>query len=194
MTDELNSPTDTTCPTSPARRSGEHGSPEPPAANGAAAAQQAPAVRSGLAHRRNPALATLGELAQGARRMVFRDPIALFLVIASIALAIAFATLLGDIKPSSAGTQAPLSTVQKLAKRHDVSSALLLDHDSRVEIATTTAAPPLSPAGVLPPLTRRTVRTHVKGSKKIKSARSWSLHPGPALSSSCGPPIPPRAR
>jgi cell division protease FtsH len=93
-----------------------------------------PAVRSGLARRRNPALVTLGEFAQGARRVMFRDPIALFLVIASIGLAIAFAVLLGDIKPSSSGTQAPLSTVQKLAKRHEISNALLLDHDNRVEV------------------------------------------------------------
>ena len=171
MTDELNFPDGHHLPDEP-------GSPEPPAANGQRARSQAPTVRSGLAHRRNPALATLGELAQGARRMVFRDPIALFLVIASIVLAIAFATLLGDIKPSSAGTQAPLSTVQQLAKRHDVSSALLLDHDDRVEIATTTAAPPLSPAGVVPPLTRRTVRTHVKGSKKIKISTILVAPPG----------------
>jgi cell division protease FtsH len=93
-----------------------------------------PAVRSGLARRRNPALVTLGEFAQGARRVMFRDPIALFLVIASIGLAVAFAVLLGDIKPSSSGTQAPLSTVQKLAKRHEISNALLLDHDNRVEV------------------------------------------------------------
>jgi cell division protease FtsH len=111
----------------------EHGAPEPASPNGVAPANR-PAVRSGLARRRNPALATLGEVAQGARRVIFRDPIALFLVIASIGLAITFATLLGDIKPSSAGTQAPLSTVQKLAKRHEISNALLLDHDNRVEV------------------------------------------------------------
>src|ERR1700678_241176 len=106
---------------------------EPPSTNGSSPGKT-PAVRSGLARRRNPALATLGELAQGARKVAFRDPIALFLLIASIVLAIAFATLLGDIKPSSAGTQAPLSTVQKLAKRHEISNAVLLDHDNRVEV------------------------------------------------------------
>jgi cell division protease FtsH len=154
-----------------------HGSPGPSSANGVAPANK-PAVRSGLARRRNPALATLGEFAQGARRVVFRDPIALFLVIASIGLAIAFATLLGDIKPSSAGTQAPLSTVQTLAKRHDLASAVLLDHDSRIEIATTAAAPPLSTAGVVAPLTRRTVRTHVKGLKKLKVSTILVAPPG----------------
>jgi cell division protease FtsH len=123
-------------------------------------------VRSGLAHRRNPVLVTLGDLASGARRVAFRDPLSLFLLLASIALAIAFATLLGDIKPASSGTEVPISSVQTLAKRHDLATALLLDHDNRVEITTTAAAPSLSPAGMVPPLTRRTVRTRVKGSKK----------------------------
>ena len=117
---------------------GEHGPPLP-SANGVAPANK-PAVRSGLAHRRNPVLTRLGELAQNAQRIALRDPLALFLAIASLGLAIAFATLLGDIKPSSAGTQAPLSTVQKLAQRHEIANALLLDHDNRVEITTKTAA------------------------------------------------------
>jgi cell division protease FtsH len=111
----------------------EYASQASPSANGFPPTNK-PTVRSGLAHRRNPVLAKLGELAQNTRRIAFRDPIALFLLIASIVLAIAFATLLGDIKPSSAGTQAPLSTVQKLAKRHEISNAVLLDHDNRVEI------------------------------------------------------------
>jgi cell division protease FtsH len=116
-----------------------HGYPEPPApaasAPGAPVAAK-PQVRSGLAHRRNPALAALGELAQNARRIALRDPLALFLAIASICLAIAFAALLGDIKPSSAGTQTPLSTVQRLAKHHQIANALVLDHDARVEVTT----------------------------------------------------------
>ena len=139
----------------------------PPAADGAAPANR-PAVRSGLAQRRNPVFVTLGELAQGTRRAILRDPLALFLGIASLILAIAFATLLSDIKPASSGTGVPVSTVQTLAKRHDLTSAVLLDHDSRIEIATSTSAPPLSITGAVAPLTRRTVRTHVKGSKKIK--------------------------
>jgi len=165
MTDEPNPPYDNDPP-------GEPGLPlpvPPSSTNGAGGGSPAagrPPVRSGLAHRRNPVLVTLGDFAQGARRVALRDPLALFLLLASIGLAIAFATLLGDIKPSSVGTQAPLSTVQTLAKRHQISDAVLLDHDNRVEITTTTAAAPLSSAGVLPPSTRRTVRTHVKGSKK----------------------------
>ncbi len=154
----------------------------PPAANGAAPATPAPAnkpaVRSGLARRRNPVLVTLGEFAQGTRRAILRDPLALFLGVASLLLAIAFATLLGDIKPSSSGTGVPVSTVQTLAKRHDLTSAVLLDHDSRIEIATTTAAPPISLAGAVAPLTRRTVRTHVKGSKKINVSTILVAPPG----------------
>jgi cell division protease FtsH len=96
-----------------------------------------PSVRSGLAQRRNPVLVTLGTLAQNARRVALRDPIALFLLIASIVLAIAFASLLGSIAPSSAGTQVPISTVHKLARHRQIESALLLDHDNRVELATT---------------------------------------------------------
>jgi cell division protease FtsH len=97
---------------------------------------EVPAVRSGLAQRRNPVLATLGDFAQGARRFAFRDPLALFLVLASIGLAVAFAVLLGDIKPSSSGMEVPLSTVQALAKKHEVQTAVLLDHDSLVDITT----------------------------------------------------------
>jgi cell division protease FtsH len=94
-------------------------------------------VRSGLAQRRNPLLTSLGAVLQGARRIALRDPLSLFLLLASIGLAIAFATLLGEIKPGSSGTQVPLSAVQKLAKHHEISSATLLDHDSRVELTTT---------------------------------------------------------
>jgi cell division protease FtsH len=129
-----------------------------------------PAVRSGLAHRRSPVLATLGAAAQNARRIALRDPIALFLLLASIALAIAFATLLGDIKPSSLGAEVPINTVQSLSTHREIASALLLDHDNRVEITTTTAAPQLTPAGLVPPSTPRTVRTpvKVKGKREIR--------------------------
>jgi cell division protease FtsH len=122
--------------------------PPPPSANGAGAGAGAPgSVRSGLARRRrHPALAMLGELGHGARRVMLGDPLAVFLALASIGLAIAFATLLGDIGPSDAGAQAPLSTVQRLAKRHQISSALVLDHDDRVEVTTRPGATVSVPA------------------------------------------------
>src|SRR5580704_17335302 len=108
-----------------------------------------PAVRSGLAHRRNPVLAALGGFASNARRIALRDPLALFLLLASIGLVIAFATLLGAIKPSSSGLQVPLSTVETLSKHKDISTAVLLDHDSRVELTTTANAPEILPNGSL---------------------------------------------
>ncbi len=140
MTDELDdSPDGNDFSHEPGAPAEQGGSPEPASPNGRTRSQ-APTVRSGLAHRRNPALAMLGEVAQSARRIALRDPLALFLLLASIGLAITFATLLGDIRPSSAGTQAPLSTVQKLAKHREISNALLLDHDNRVEITTRPSA------------------------------------------------------
>jgi cell division protease FtsH len=142
--------------------------PEPQSANGAQSSNGAgtvpagrAAVRSGLAHRRNPALVKLGEFASGARRLILRDPLSLFLLLASVVLAIAFATLLGDIKPSSSGMEVPISTVQTLASKHDIASAVLLDHDNRVEVSTSSKAPAISAIGALPPATTTTkiVRT-----------------------------------
>ncbi|HEY3828700.1 MAG TPA: hypothetical protein VGL57_05840 [Solirubrobacteraceae bacterium] len=60
--------------------------------NGTGAAGQ---VRSGLAHRRHPALVALGDAAQGVRKMLLRDKLTTFLGIASLALALTFALLLG---------------------------------------------------------------------------------------------------
>jgi cell division protease FtsH len=132
-----------------------------PSSNGAGAPAAKAAVRSGLAHRRNPALAALGSFAANARRVIFRDPLSLFLLLASVALAITFVTLLGDIKPSSSGRDVPISTVQTLASRHEIATALLLDHDSRVEVSTTTKAPPIPASGALAAPVKTT--TIVKG-------------------------------
>jgi cell division protease FtsH len=120
--------------------------PPEPSANGHSPGGGA-TVRSGLAHRRNPVLTRAADFLGGARRLALRDPLSLFLLLASIGLAITFATLLGDIKPGSSGTQTPLSTVQKLAKHHEISSATLLDHDSRVELTTTGARTKATPKG-----------------------------------------------
>jgi cell division protease FtsH len=128
--------------------------PTPPSgANGVSAngAAKAPAatVRSALAHRRHPALVTLSGFLSGVRRLALKDPLSLFLLLASIALAITFASLLGAIKPGSAGRQIPLSAVQKLAKGHDIATAVLLDHDSRIELTTTSSAPAVSASGAV---------------------------------------------
>ncbi|HVR05616.1 MAG TPA: ATP-dependent zinc metalloprotease FtsH, partial [Solirubrobacteraceae bacterium] len=104
-----------------------------------------PAVRSGLANRRNPVLVTLGAFAQSTRKVLTRDPISVFLVLASIGLAIAFATLLGSIAPSSAGTQVPLSDVHHLSSDHEVASVVQLDHDNRIELIASAPAPLKAP-------------------------------------------------
>jgi cell division protease FtsH len=142
---------------------------QPPAGNGTGSASNGSgsaragqaAVRSGLAHRRNPLLVRLGEIGTGLSRVILRDPVSTFLLVASIALAVAFATLLGSIKPSSSGTQVPISAVEALAKQRDIATAVLLDHDSRVEVSTTTKAPPISASGTVPAPTTST--TIVKG-------------------------------
>jgi cell division protease FtsH len=101
-------------------------------------------VRSGLAHKRNPALVALGDFAGGARRVIFRDKIALFLVLASAALLITFFSLLGAIGPSSHGAELPISRVLQLAVHKQIATATLYDHDNRVEI---TLKQPASGAG-----------------------------------------------
>ena len=132
------------------------------ASNGAGSSRAGKAaVRSGLAQRRNPVLVRVGEIASGVLRLLLRDPLSTFLLIASIGLAVAFATLLGSIQPSSSGTEVPVSSVLKLAKGHEIANAVLLDHDSRVELNTTAKAPRLLANGALPPATTST--TIVKG-------------------------------
>jgi cell division protease FtsH len=111
-----------------------------PSGNGTAHSAAKASVRSGLAKRRNPALVLLGDFAGNARRIAFRDPLSLFLLIASIGLAITFFVLLGDIKPGSLGRRVPITTVETLAKEHQIGSALILDHDNRVELTTTASA------------------------------------------------------
>ena len=154
----------------------------PPASSSSNGASSGPAakatVTSRLAHRRNPVLAALGNFASGARRVAFRDPLSLFLLLASIGLAIAFTTLLGDIKPSSSGTPAPISTVQTLASRHEIESAVLLDHDSRVELSTTAKAPPISASGTLPAPTTTTTFVPGKHRKPGHTVTSVVQPPG----------------
>jgi cell division protease FtsH len=135
-----------------------------------------PAVRSGLAHRRNPVLATIGAFASNARRIALRDPLSLFLLIASIGLAITFAMLLGSIRPGSSGRQVPLSTVQALAKHHELGDALVLDHDNRVMVATTVAAPVLSAEGGILPATGAGKATEIAPAGQIQ--RLWAAYPG----------------
>jgi cell division protease FtsH len=126
-----------------------------------------PQVRSGLANRRNPVLAMLGEISSATGRVLFKDLLTLFLGVASIVLAITFFALLGSIGPSSHGTQIPISRVVTLAEHKKLAAATLLDHDSRVEVVTkanvgavsggsgapptaSDGAPPVAPTGAPP--------------------------------------------
>jgi cell division protease FtsH len=158
-------------PTAGNDRASSNGAPRPVAGSSA--------VRSGLAHRRNPVLVALGDFAGGARRIAFRDPLALFLMLASIGLAVAFATLLGSIKPSSSGREVPISAVQTLAGRHEIASAMVLDHDSRVELSTTAEAPPVLASGAVPAPVTTTTLVRSKHSKRAHTVKTV-VQPTPA--------------
>jgi cell division protease FtsH len=122
---------------------------KPPAqSNGTSKAARA-TVRSGLAERKNPLLTAAKDVGTGIARLLLKDKLSTFLLLASIVLAFAFASLLGSIKPGSSGRQVPLSTVQSLTKNKDIASAVLLDHDSRVELTTTAGAPAVAADGTV---------------------------------------------
>jgi cell division protease FtsH len=120
----------------PKPNGGPNGARSPSGAGGANGRKPAGQVRSGLAHRRNPLLVALEAFLQGLARILLKDPLTTSLALASIALALAFALLLGSIGPSSYGQQIPLSRVETLAKEKSIALAILLDHDSRVELTT----------------------------------------------------------
>ena len=121
--------------------------PESSAASNGHSPAAAKVVRSGLAKKRNPVIARTVDFFSASRKFLLRDPMSLFLLIASVALAITFFVLLGAIKPGSSGREVPLSTVQNLASKHNVASAVLLDHDARVEVTTSASAPVLNANG-----------------------------------------------
>ncbi|MDO8186553.1 ATP-dependent zinc metalloprotease FtsH [Conexibacter sp. JD483] len=114
-----------------ARPANRNGRPAPPRGSSRTT------VSSGLARRsRSPALAALGEVGSGVRRTLLRDPLTTLLLIASLAITIAFFSLLGSIKPDGHGTQVPLSQVTRLAASRAVTAATLLDYDDIVELQT----------------------------------------------------------
>jgi cell division protease FtsH len=151
---------------------GGDGGPAPePRSNGHSPAA-AKAVRSGLAKRRNPVVARTADFFSASRKFLLRDPMSLFLLIASIALAITFFVLLGAIKPGSSGSEVPLSTVQNLAHNRQVASAVLLDHDARVEVTTSPSAPALNANGA--PVTKT---VPVKNKKGKPTGRTETVEP-----------------
>ena len=112
MTDDEHSSPDEHGPTPP---TGEHVPPEPPSANGPRPTATSPRQRrhqlcarvwpTGATRRWRPSALWPRELAESL--FVIRSRCSSLL--ASIGLAIAFATLLGDIKPASSGAEVPLT-------------------------------------------------------------------------------------
>jgi cell division protease FtsH len=106
------------------------------AGGGGASAPGSKKVRSGLAERRNPFAVAMSDAYNVVGRLIFKDLLNTFLLLAAIGLGIAYGLLLNSIKPSSAGKPVPLSTVHTLVTRHQVASAVVLDHDNRIELTT----------------------------------------------------------
>jgi cell division protease FtsH len=69
-------------------------------------------------------------------RLVRRDPLSTFLLIATTALLITFFSLLGSLGPEGAGRKVPLSAVTQLGEGDLLSSATLLDYDHQVVVET----------------------------------------------------------
>ena len=69
-------------------------------------------------------------------RLVRRDPLSTFLLIASVGLLIAFFALVGSLSSEGEGRQVPLSTVTQLGKGGLLRSATLLDYDHQVVVET----------------------------------------------------------
>jgi cell division protease FtsH len=84
------------------------------------------------------ALARVAEVARALARTLLSDPLSAFLLAASIALAIAFFTLLSSLGPQGQGQQVALTNITSLASAQRVRSAQLLDHDHQVVVQTDT--------------------------------------------------------
>jgi cell division protease FtsH len=84
------------------------------------------------------ALRRVGEVGKTMLRMFTKDPLSSFLLVASVALAIAFFALLGSLRPQGQGQQVALTDVITLASAQHVRSAVLLDHDHQVVAQTDT--------------------------------------------------------
>jgi len=69
-------------------------------------------------------------------RTLLRDPLLAFLGVLSVALLVLFLLLLGSTRPISRGTEVPLSQVQNLEKRNQITTLTVLDYDHRVLVTT----------------------------------------------------------
>jgi cell division protease FtsH len=183
MTDSPNTPEPSDADGPPQGGAANGGPAKGTRTNGAGTPAGRAAVRSGLAERRNPVLVRLGGIATTMRRVAFRDPVALFLTLASIALIITFAVLLGAIKPSSAGRGVPITSIQQLAKQKQIQSAVLLDHDSRALVVTKRTAPILRADGTVPELPKgekrekKTVTSAASSGTSGGAQELWAAYP-----------------
>jgi cell division protease FtsH len=84
------------------------------------------------------ALARVRESASAMARRVMSDPLSAFLLLASVALTIAFFVLLGSLRPEATGQQIALTDVVAQANAHRILSAVMLDHDHQVVAQTDT--------------------------------------------------------
>ena len=71
-------------------------------------------------------------------RIIARDPLSTFLLLAAIALAFTFFSLLGSLGPQAEGKRVALSNLTSLATAQRLQSAVLLDHDHQVVAHTDT--------------------------------------------------------
>ena len=69
-------------------------------------------------------------------KILLKDPLAWFLLIAAAALLFTFFTLLGQIQPSSPGAEASLTQVTQLTQTKQVKAAVLLNEDNRIVLQT----------------------------------------------------------
>ncbi len=84
------------------------------------------------------ALLRAREVLATAFRRVISDPLSTFLLLASIALAIAFFVLLGSLRPEGSGQQVALSDITSQARARHIREATLLNYDHQVVAQTET--------------------------------------------------------
>src|ERR1700754_302130 len=77
-------------------------------------------------------LERIGEVLRGLMGPLLKDKFSLFLLVASIALTVVFFSLLGGTRPSSPGQEIALSTMLSRSEAKQLTTATLLDEDSRV--------------------------------------------------------------
>src|SRR6202008_1140202 len=115
---------------------------------------------SAITRRRTPArkaAIAVRDWLLAAGRYLLKDKLSLFLLVAALVVSFLFFSLLDDIQPSSPGDEAALSTITQLANDDQITSAVLLDYDSRVVVETADgrtlwAAYPGSHAPLHPPM------------------------------------------